>query len=606
MGRLFSLAPSFRALRALYGWVDLCMAKLSGRARFTEAMRVVKADQDELKDRFGQLELVLSELSLGNQDLVTQVLSDFKGASEKNADFYDALLRQLDGLDALTSGNAQELGKMRELSLGNEKLIAQVLSDIRGVFEQSSDLNNELLRQLDGLNTLTSDNVQEVGSVRELGLSNQNLITQVLSDFRGATVKNADCYGELLRQLHGLNALTSDNAQAVGSVRELSLGNENLITQVLSDLSRAAGQNSGFYHESLRQLDGLNTLTSKHVSELNRSLSRFSQLWWAEYLAYSSLSIADEGNLQNACCIINDTRHELGHVGCKLVMSNLFEVINNFGGQVVFSFESVWGMTPQLIREMMQRVGVVIINGEGTLHSDRSHHLYQIASIAKDLGKRVYLVNAVWQNNIKGRNMLGFFDGVFVREPKSHREIIKDGFPGAECIADMTFYSRLNEVEMEDVNEIAIERIVVVDSVIGSVSSGLSRLCDQIGIKLHCMSILKTSADLDKMSALGDLSIIKNASLIISGRFHAVALAINLGVPFVAIESNTYKISGLIEAVGLNPNKHLLAEPPADIAQVNAIIEGFDPEYLMEYRKLTRCYSEESAKKINSFFSRIF
>jgi polysaccharide pyruvyl transferase WcaK-like protein len=45
-------------------------------------------------------------------------------------------------------------------------------------------------------------------------------------------------------------------------------------------------------------------------------------------------------------------------------------------------------------------------------------------------------------------------------------------------------------------------------------------------------------------------TIASNTKLVISGRFHGVCLCLKVGVPFLAVRSNTYKIEGLLEDAG--------------------------------------------------------
>jgi hypothetical protein len=65
----------------------------------------------------------------------------------------------------------------------------------------------------------------------------------------------------------------------------------------------------------------------------------------------------------------------------------------------------------------------------------------------------------------------------------------------------------------------------------------------------------------DYVAALGRLR------LHATGRFHAAALAIRCGVPFLSVNSNSHKIEALVEDFGLDPAR---VQPLSDIAAAAA------------------------------------
>lgn len=60
---------------------------------------------------------------------------------------------------------------------------------------------------------------------------------------------------------------------------------------------------------------------------------------------------------------------------------------------------------------------------------------------------------------------------------------------------------------------------------------------------------------------------IQQSDGLITGRFHAVTYAIMCRVPFLAFESNTPKISYLVNDVGLNPSRVLHPESSVSIQE---------------------------------------
>lgn len=354
-------------------------------------------------------------------------------------------------------------------------------------------------------------------------------------------------------------------------------------------------------------LSELTALMESHKKEiigsyvqLNREIRKQSSLRWSEeFILRKAEAHVPSGKPR--VCIINDTRYETGHLGCRLVMENLERAISDAGGDLVFTFRSDSGFSPQLIEEVFGKIDIIIINGEGTCHSNKSPHLYQIAGIGKSMGRKVILANSVWQNNKGNRHALRFFDHVFVRESRSGNEIQSDGIENPEVISDMTFYQELERTSVSD----RTDRIVVVDSVVPEVSRGLNQFCQKLDLQYHYMGISSLAAGFPGSRLLSSVETIREATLVITGRFHAVALAINLGIPFVTIASNTHKIVGLLEDARLDPSQHLIRSHPATRDNLQAICARFQGDSLREYRDRTNEYRRQASRKLREFFTEV-
>ena len=384
------------------------------------------------------------------------------------------------------------------------------------------------------------------------------------------------------------------------SSKNVAIDNQHLLIERSKEVSGEIER----FKESISDLvlSANSEITGTYI-RLNREIQKLPKLGWAEKLIYvDSCNYIPCGRV--ACCVINDTRHEVGHLGCELVMKNIEQAIKDSGGDLVFSFESVHGITAQLIREVLEKVEIVFLNGEGTLHSNRSLHLFRIADIARSYGKKVVLINSVWQNNSVVKSFLPRFDEVFVRDSASHREIVADGFEDAILIGDMTFYSydEADRQEQQDAAAGLWQNVLIVDSVVPDVSRSLQEVCKGLDLPLHGMGLRARDPQFDGMVIIDDFEQIRGASLVVSGRFHAIALAIQFGVPFIGLESNTHKISGLLDDVGLDRELHMIDMETVSYENLVLISERFDPESLEEYRRITAAYSERTSSDLKEFF----
>ena len=140
--------------------------------------------------------------------------------------------------------------------------------------------------------------------------------------------------------------------------------------------------------------------------------------------------------------VINDTRREVGHLGCSLVMRNIIHICKTKSIEVLFSDESISeDFDESDFLSKVEKVDCLILNGEGTLHYNGGSGLIKKAEMAKDRGKQVILINSVWQNNFYAKKYLYIFDRIYVRESFSYKEIIRDGAKNVDVVPDMSFYS---------------------------------------------------------------------------------------------------------------------------------------------------------------------
>lgn len=282
--------------------------------------------------------------------------------------------------------------------------------------------------------------------------------------------------------------------------------------------------------------------------------------------------------------VLNDTRAEL-HYGCDLVMQAILSKLNCKGENEVVTLPNTAGVD-EIRREFVDgKPDKVIVNGEGTLHHDQPRAILLADAIytAVELSIDVYIINStVQENGTYIMNSLRLAKNIFVRDSRSKEYLGSLGIH-SEIVADLSLYSRLGSAA-DDFNK---ENLLFSDSVNKNITDNLFNKYNKNGkfISLHHIPnggrsriayklyrkivwlnskikfLLGISNNRDKMllgykNNLNDLICeISRAKIVVTGRFHLACLCILLRVPFVAIESNTYKISSLLKDVGLSDKR---------------------------------------------------
>ena len=265
--------------------------------------------------------------------------------------------------------------------------------------------------------------------------------------------------------------------------------------------------------------------------------------------------------------IFNDTRRT-SHYGCEIVMQVLEEQLRSRDMTIAFS----WPMGRDWrngIRNsnVFNGIDAVIVNGEGTIHHsdtrDRAHYLTETARYFGDTyGIPCFLINAtLYEIGDDIIDNLGYFDRIWVREGSS-QELLKTRDISASLAPDLTL--------MVDAPATA-ERpfsVLATDSVIQPVAAHLKMLCSKK--KWHYSKLTHASRPLSqdhfpKREVLRRyakwlvallmgrnirnrhefLRYLSSHKLVCTGRFHAVTLALATRTPYLAIDSNTPKISSL-------------------------------------------------------------
>lgn len=268
--------------------------------------------------------------------------------------------------------------------------------------------------------------------------------------------------------------------------------------------------------------------------------------------------------------IFNDTRRT-SHYGCEFVMETLIAQLRARGIDPVFFWPMGvdWRGRPE-VEQALRHVDAVIVNGEGSIHDsaqrDRAHYLAEIAGYAHHSASiPAYLVNSsLYALEDSVVDKLRYFDLIYLRETRSLDALAGSGI-AASVVPDLTLL-------VAPPPPAERSGVLGTDSVKSEVASSMKALCRAHGwhysklthaarprladcglrydyVRRQAKWLHATLTGRNTRDRREFLAYLASHRLLCTGRFHAVTLALATRTPFVAVESNTPKISGLLEDV---------------------------------------------------------
>lgn len=266
--------------------------------------------------------------------------------------------------------------------------------------------------------------------------------------------------------------------------------------------------------------------------------------------------------------IFNDTR-PCRHFGCTLVMRNLIYLLATAGIRPVWFWPVAkdWREFPKQLPKPGEIDGV-IVNGEGTMHHSeargRPHALADVAEMANDYFRvPAFLINAtLYHNSSRFYGKLQSFSRIYVRDSMSQEEIQSFGLR-AKVVPDLSLARNFKATKR------GRNQIGATGSVVGKAASQIQVFCRERGWHYQKMQTApppsvwelrqprnfaeKGIAYLQDQWGIntpeGFIDFLRGKQLIVTGRYHAVTMCLLTHTPFVAVESNTPKISGLLTDV---------------------------------------------------------
>ncbi len=317
--------------------------------------------------------------------------------------------------------------------------------------------------------------------------------------------------------------------------------------------------------------------------------------------------------------VVNDTSVDR-HYGCFSVMSAISELLSRYGFNVSLYWpaHTDWKGSAAF-DNAVSSADVVIVNGEGTIHHDRISglRLLEIGSYVRSKGTPVALINAGWESNSAHfSELLKDFDLISARDTKS-AELMRANGDSVRVVPDLsfwfaqTFYGSFNLEEFRGghvgfTDSVDRFKSLFLDDIRGQCGgqtvpitycqrgfwAWLRFLRGGVALKSDCFRLMTLSRLLKLRHALWsagspdfDRFIKKMASfdLIVSGRFHSCTLAIAIGVPLVAIPSNTSKIASVLSDIGVCKWRYDNELTPCFVQK--AASKGWSPAEVYKIRK---------------------
>ena len=216
--------------------------------------------------------------------------------------------------------------------------------------------------------------------------------------------------------------------------------------------------------------------------------------------------------------------HAREHCGCAAVMDSMNELLKNnydYSSKVVDDYD------------------VLIVNGEGSMHHGSKNFKSKMDAIKDALskGKQAFLINTVWQKNPNDYDdVLKNISGIIVREEASKIDLLENHGVDALVRLDISLQAKINKLD-EYINFYSAD---VITDFYSSDFGGWVKYSGGARSRFPYMDMKKFTWSQFVMS-------LETAGLLITGRHHAVFAACRAKTPFVALESNTHKISGFVK-----------------------------------------------------------
>jgi len=232
------------------------------------------------------------------------------------------------------------------------------------------------------------------------------------------------------------------------------------------------------------------------------------------------------------------------HCGCQAVVQVFHEEIAKIG-QITEGEE----------------YDILIVNGEGSMHHNSGDFRMKAEAIRAgiDQGAKVYLLNTVWQmNDRRLDDILPRLTAVTVRDVSSRDDMIRRHNFTPKIFPDISLQAKIEP--MQGIRD--LEWRTAITDFYSKDFGGFVKVTDGAGWQEDNIYVdMKT---LRWSEFVGTLS---TASMLITGRQHAVMAACKARTPFVALEGNTHKISGFLRLSGINIP---VCTSPSEIDSVSA------------------------------------
>ena len=276
--------------------------------------------------------------------------------------------------------------------------------------------------------------------------------------------------------------------------------------------------------------------------------------------------------------VFNDTSGGR-HFGCVAVMTNLVTLLlqNNMEPHFFWPVGVDWRSHKEEIVKHLDGLDAIIVNGEGTIHNDitrtRAASLLELGQFCRhELNKPCFLVNATLHNiSDEGVSLLSQFDRIFVRASNSENFLRTKAISTARTF-DLSLFGLIgkNYKPHKGTTASTPAKTLFTGSVVSTTDIELKELSlklaanfqdirppvkapQKIMNKIRRLLHISNNGGRTTLRYENDhqqwLEKITSYELVVCGRFHAATLCTGTFTPFVALESNTPKVSCFLNDV---------------------------------------------------------
>ena len=290
--------------------------------------------------------------------------------------------------------------------------------------------------------------------------------------------------------------------------------------------------------------------------------------------------------------LLNDTSYD-DHHGCQIVIEQIHRLAASVGIRIIWSspLRNNWSADAGLLAAA-RRADLCLINGEGTLHDDApaAKQLMLASEHFSAAGLPCFLINALWQNNPSLTTFLTGLAGCYLRDELSAQEVrayrhqatvvpdltltvpaLTSGSTRAGLLVNGSVLAERQREAVEalalaaDASYLSIRTYTPIRMAVHHRAYFITGIRQRWKQLRHRLTALCVPVDaLAGSKAMGRFrwrhacvrrekifDRLAGAEGVVTGRFHMVTLCLVTRTPFFAVPSNSHKIEGLLDQLGM-------------------------------------------------------
>ena len=311
--------------------------------------------------------------------------------------------------------------------------------------------------------------------------------------------------------------------------------------------------------------------------------------------------------------LVNDTSL-ICHHGCTLLMQSIYKFFN----KKKFNIKNKIYLEENCLDflDNISDYDLILINGEGIIHGKKNsdmNKVNEILNFIKKIKSKHNLPIVIFNSTISSLKSyqieaLRLVDKIYVREKFSHI-YLKNKKIKSTILPDLLSLLLIKNKKNDN-------HIVVTDSSIQKTTKKLLEYANfknykfipilynnylrflrffifKFILKIKINFLVNFFLYLKNLYLKKILKVLAKSEFIITGRFHGVFICIALMKPFYTFQSDTYKIQGLMEMIGIS---HRII----DIKKINRLkLSKFNKSEITKIKK----FQKKSKKKFTQFFN---